>query len=187
MNTILMQRRDPAAKAKQLRRAGIVPCAIYGADLEESISTQIDQSTAMQLRRNKRNGSKVDLEVEGKVYPTLIKALEFNTLNNQVVHIGFQVLDAGKKVNSVADIVLINRDKLTGVLEQGQLQVPHAAEPEYLLDTVIVDLEKIPVGTTLTIGDIPEFQSDKIELQADAGNIVLRVNDKKRVDARTGE
>lgn len=43
----------------------------------------------------------------------------------------------------------------------------------------------MPIGTILTIGDIPEFQSDKIELQADAGNIVLRNSDKKRVDEKT--
>lgn len=72
---------------------------------------------------------------------------------------------------------------MSGVLEQ--MQIPHAAEPEYLLDTVTVNLENMPIGTILTIGDIPEFQSDKIELQADAGNIVLRNSDKKRVDEKT--
>ncbi|WP_342759848.1 hypothetical protein [Kineothrix sedimenti] len=66
-----------------------------------------------------------------------------------------------------------------------QMQIPHAAEPEYLLDTVTVNLENMPIGTILTIGNIPEFQSDKIELQADAGNIVLRNSDKKRVDEKT--
>ena len=91
---------------------------------------------------------------------------------------------AGKKFNSVADIVLINKEKVPGVLEQMQMQVPHAAKPKYLLDTVTVDLENLPVGTTLTIGDIPEFQSDEIELQADPGNIVLRISDKKRMDGK---
>ena len=35
-------------------------------------------------------------------------------------------------------------------------------------------------GTTLTVKDIPEFQSDKIELQIDADSMVLRIIDKKR-------
>ncbi len=181
MNTIMAQKRDQAAKAKQLRRSGIVPCVIYGASLKESLSVQIDQSTARQLQRTKRNGSKVNIQVDGKTYPTLIKDLEYNGMNNEILHISFQVLDARKKFNSVADIVLLNKEKVAGILEQMQMQIPHAAEPEYLLDTVTVNLENMPIGTTLTIGDIPEFQSDKIELQADAGSIVLRISDKKRV------
>lgn len=187
MDTITAQMRDPAAKAKQLRRSGIVPCVIYGAGLKESLSVQMDQRTARQLKRTKRNGSKVSIQVEGRSYPTLIKDLEYNVMNDEIVHISFYVLDAGKKINSVADIVLLNKDKVVGVLEQIQMQVPHAAIPENLIDTVAIDLENMPVGTTLTIGDIPEFTSDKIELLANAGNIVLRINDKKRVGAREEE
>ena len=185
MNTIMAQKRDQDAKAKQLRRSGIIPCVIYGAGLEESLSVQIDQKTAGQLQRTKRNGSKVDIQIDGKTYPTLIKDLDYNSMNNEILHISFQVLDAKKRFNSVADIVLINKEKVAGVLEQMQMQIPHAAEPEYLLDTVTVNLENIPVGTTLTIGDIPEFRSDKIELQADPGSIVLRISDKRRAEVNT--
>lgn len=185
MNTILAQKRGQDVKAKQLRRSGIIPCVIYGASLKESLSVQIDQRTAGQLQRTKRNGSKVNIQIDGETYPTLIKDLDYNSMNNEILHISFQVLDAKKKFNSVADIVLINKEKVTGVLEQMQMQIPHAAEPEYLLDTVTINLENIPVGTTLTIGDIPEFRSDKIELQADPGSIVLRISDKRRAEVNT--
>lgn len=182
MNTIMAQMRDPSAKAKQLRRSGIVPCVVYGAGLAASLSIQIDQSTARKMKRTSRNGSKVNLQVAGKKYPVLIKDLEYNSVNDEIVHISFHILDAGKKYNSVADIVLINRDTVPGVLELIQTQVPHAAEPEHLIDTVTVDLEGLPVGTALTIGDIPEFQSEHIELQADPSSLVLRIRDKKRAE-----
>lgn len=184
MDIIMAEMRDPAVKAKQLRRSGIIPCVISGADLKESLSIQIDQNTARQLRRTKRDGSKIDIQVDGKTYHTLIKDLEYNSLTDSIVHISFHVLNAEKKVNSVADIVLLNKDKVQGILEQIQMKVPHAAVPEYLLDTVVIDLAAIPVGTTLTIGDIPEFQSNKIELQAEPDSIVLRIRDKKRADAK---
>lgn len=179
MDIIKAEIRDPAAKAKQLRRLGIIPCVIDGAELLESLSVQIDQGTARQLKRTKRTGSKVDIQVGGKTYHTLIKKLEYNSLSDTIIHISFHVLDTDKKVNSVADIVLINKDKVQGVLERMQMRVRHAATPEYLLDTVTIDLDGVPIGTTLTIGDIPEFQSDKIELQTDPGNIVLRISEKR--------
>lgn len=184
MDIIKAKMRDPAAKAKQLRRLGIIPCVIDGAELKKSLSVQIDQGTVRQLKRTKRSGSKADIQVDGKIYHTLIKELEYNSLNDEIVHISFHILEVGKKVNSVADIVLLNKDKVQGTLEQMQMRVPHAAEPEYLLDTVTVDLYGIPIGTTLTVGDIPEFQSDKIELQVDPSNIVLRISDKKCADVK---
>ena len=184
MEIIKAEMRDPAAKAKQLRRAGIIPCVISGAQLEESLSIQIDQHTARQLKRSKRDGSKVNIQIGEKLYYTIIKDLEYNCLNDSVIHISFHVLDAGKKVNSVADIRLLNKDKVKGVLEQMQMRVPHAAEPEYLLDIVTIDLSDYQIGTTLTIGDITEFQSDKIELQADPGSIVLRIREKKNAGER---
>ena len=180
MDAIQAKLRDVALKAKQLRRCGFVPCVIYGAGLEESLSVQIPSCEARQLRKAKRIGSLVDVQVEGKRYHTLIKEIEYNNIKNEIIHISFQSLEKGKKANSVADIVLLNKDKVQGVLEQIQMQVPHAAEPEYLLDTVSVDLENCPVGTVITVRDIPEFQSDNIELQTDPNSIVLRISEKKR-------
>lgn len=181
MDIIKAEMRNPATKAKQLRRSGFIPCVIDGASLKESLCVQINLATASQLKRTKRKGSNADIEVDGKIFHTLIKELDYNSMTDSIVHISFHILDAGKKVNSVVDIVLLNKDKVQGVLEQIQLTVPHAAQPEYLLDTVTIDLAGVPIGTTLRIGDIPEFQSDNIELQADPGNIVLRISDKKRV------
>jgi large subunit ribosomal protein L25 len=187
IDIITAEMRDPSAKAKQLRRAGIIPCVISGSELKESLSIQIDQNTARQLKRTKRNGSQVTLQVEGKRYHTLIKDLEYNSLNNTIAHISFHVLESGKKVNSVADIVLLNKDKVQGVLEQMLTKVPHAAEPEHLLDLVTIDLDGFPIGTTLTIADIPEFQSDKIELQVDPSSLILRISDRKRGGDRAPE
>ena len=184
MDMIHADMRKADVKAKQLRRSGIIPCVIYGSGLEESLSIQIDQSTALHLKRTKRNGSMVDIQVDGKTYHTLIKDMEFDNLLDEVVHISFYLLEAGKKVNSVADIVLLNKDKVQGILEQIQMQIPHAAEPDYLLDTVTIDLDGRPAGTVILVEDIPEFTSDRIELRTDPGGIVLRINDKKRGDTR---
>lgn len=78
MDIIMAEMRNPETKAKQLRRSGIIPCVISGADLKESLSIQLDQNTARQLKRTKRNGSKVDIQADGKIYHTLIRDLEYS-------------------------------------------------------------------------------------------------------------
>lgn len=179
MNIIKVEKRDPKIKAKQLRRIGIVPCVIYGGQLKESLSAQIDQNTVRQLECNEHNGSKVKIQIFGQTITALIKDMEYNTLNNEMVHICFQALAANKKVNSVADIILTNKEKVPGVLEQIQLKVLHAALPDDLIDTVTVDLAGLPIGTVVTVGDIPIFQNNKIELQTAAESIVFRIRNKK--------
>lgn len=184
MDTIHAEMRTSNANSKQLRRLGFIPCVIYGANLTESLPIQMDLSTAQQLKRMKRNGSVVDVQVDGKTYHTLIKDMEFDYLIGEMIHVSFFVLEKGKKVNSIADVILLNKEKVRGVLEQIQMQIPHAAEPEHLVDTVTLDLDGKPAGTVILVSDIPELNNDNIELRTDPAGIVLRINDVKRANTR---
>ena len=73
MDVIKVEKRNEQAKANQLRRSGLVPCCVYGGDLPESISIQMDQQTANRLFHTKREGSQVGLELDGRVIPAQIK------------------------------------------------------------------------------------------------------------------
>lgn len=97
MNFIQADLRDTKVKVKQLRRSGFVPCVVYGARLEESLSVQISSSMAKLLRKTKRVGSLVDIQVEGKILHTLIKELNYDSIKNEIVHISFQILEKGRQ------------------------------------------------------------------------------------------
>ena len=45
----------------------------------------------------------------------------------------------------------------------------------------------MPCGTVLTVGDIPELNSGKLDLQADKTEIVLRISDKTRGPSRAAK
>ena len=184
METITVQPRAPELKARQLRREGAVPGVIFGAALPASIAVQMDAAAARRLRRTKRVGSKLCLRLGEQSYPVLIRDLDYDSISEETLHIGFQLLDAGRRVNSVADIVLLNQDKVAGVLEKLQMQVAHAAAPQFLLDTVTVDLAGLTAGSKLTVGDIPAFGSANIELLTDPAAIVVRVSEKRRLGTR---
>ena len=180
MDIITVQKRNSEEKAKKLRRAGFVPCIIFGGSLQESISIQMEEAVARKLVRFKREGSKLQLNLDDRTIPVQIKGMEQNTLKNEIVHIGFQALSADQKVNSVIHIILKNSDIIAGTLERMLHEIPYASLSADMIDTVTVDLEGMPVGTVLTVADIPELKSEKIDLQVDTSSIVLRVNDKIR-------
>ena len=130
--------------------------------------------------RTKREGSKLQLELDGEIIHVQIKEKVRDLISGKAEHIQFQSLRADQKVNSIAHIFLKNTDNIPGVLEQMLYEVPFSSLPEDMIDTVTIDLEGKPTGTVLTVSDIPEFQSSDIELQIKADSMVLRISDKKR-------
>lgn len=187
MDIVAVQKRDLAVKAKKLRRLGFIPCSVFGGTLKESVSVQLDEPTARKMIRMKREGSKLRVNLDGQVIPVQIKEKTINALNNEIVHIGFQMLEADQKVNSVIHIILKNTDLIAGTLEKLLLEIPYASLPADMIDTVTVDMEGMPVGSVLTVADIAELQSDKIELQVDPDSVVLRIRDVKRAITRDTE
>lgn len=179
MDTINVEKRNEKLKAKQLRRTGFVPCCVYGGALKEALSIQMSQNTAIKLFKNKREGSKIMLKLDDQMIPVQIKDKTINFVNDEVVQISFQALKADQKVNSVTHIILTNTEKVKGILERMLLEVPYASLPKDMIDTVSVDLEGLTVGSVLTVGDIPEFKTDNIDLQVDKETLVFRVNEKK--------
>ncbi|MFA7637239.1 MAG: hypothetical protein WCX81_05710 [Monoglobales bacterium] len=179
MNTITVAKRDFSIKAKQLRHSGIVPGSVYGGPLPDSISIQMDEGTARKLFRNKREGSKINLSLDGQIIPVQIKEKMVNTLNNEILNISFQALKTDQKVNSVIHIVLKNAEIITESLEKMLMEIPYASLPEDMIDTITIDVDGMKAGSIITVGDIPELMSDKIDLQVDKEEIVLRIREKK--------
>lgn len=183
MDIIKVEKRDTRANVKQLRRAGIVPCCVYGGSLPNALSIQMEQKAADQLIRTKREGSKLRLELNGEIIHVQIKEKVRDYISGKAEHIQFQALRADQRVNSIAHVFLKNTENVPGILEQMLYEVPFSSLPKDMIDTVTIDLEGRPTGTVLTVSDIPEFQSSDIELQIKADSMVLRISDKKRSTA----
>lgn len=179
MEIINVQKRDFTVKAKKLRRLGLVPGNIFGKSLPETIAVQIEEAVARKLIREKREGSKITLKLDGKSYPVQIKEISLNALTNVVLNLSFQALKADEKVNSVAHILVTGDEKIPGILEKMTLEIPYSAFPADMIDTVVLDIEGITAGTIIKVKDIPELMDEKIELQIDTEEFVLRVSERK--------
>ena len=99
-------------KAKRLRREGYVTGNVFGREMEGSLPVKIEKSAVEKLLKTSNKGSQIMLDVDGQSYDVLIKEIQFNPLKGQVDEIDFQALVSNEKVHSVAEIVLVNHDKL---------------------------------------------------------------------------
>lgn len=179
MEKLNVQKRDLSVKAKKVRRLGMVPGSVFGKSLSESIAIQMDETAARKLIRQKREGSKISLDIDGKLVWVQIKEKSMNLLNHEILHISFQALTEDEKVNSVIHIFLDNDEKLGSLLEKMMMEIPYAALPEDMIDTITIDTEGMKAGDILMVKDIPELMSDKIELQVNTDEMILRINERR--------
>ena len=112
MNTLKAEKRTMDTKAKRLRREGYVTGNVFGREMEGSLPVKIEKSAVEKLLKASNKGSQIMLDVDGQSYDVLIKEIQFNPLKGQVDEIDFQALVSNEKVHSVAEIVLVNHDKL---------------------------------------------------------------------------
>ena len=168
MTTLKVQRRNMETKAKKLRREGYVTGNLFGKEIEGSIPLQIEKQEAERIERECMKGSQLYLELDGKTYDVLIKEMDYRAMKHEIVEMDFQALVKGEKVHSVAEVILLNKEKVTeGVLEQLLEEIAYKATPEELVEKVEIDCAALRLGDTLKVADLDIAKNDKIDLQTD--------------------
>ena len=168
MTTLKVQRRNMETKAKKLRREGYVTGNLFGKEIEGSIPLQIEKQEAERIERECMKGSQLYLELDGKTYDVLIKEMDYRPMDHQIFEMDFQALVKGEKVHSVAEVILLNKEKVTeGVLEQLLEEIAYKATPEELVEKVEIDCATLRLGDTLKVADLDIAKNDKIDLQTD--------------------
>ena len=168
MTTLKVQRRNMETKAKKLRREGYVTGNLFGKEIEGSIPLQIEKQEAERIERDCTKGTQLFLELDGKTYDVLIKEMDYRPMDHQILEMDFQALVKGEKVHSVAEVILLNKEKVTeGVLEQLLEEIAYKATPEELVEKVEIDCAALRLGDTLKVADLDIAKNDKIDLQTD--------------------
>ena len=176
MNTLKAEKRSMDVKAKKLRREGFVTGNIFGREIKESIPVKIVKKDLDKLLKTSSKGSQIMLDVDGTKYDVLIKDVEFNPLKGQVDEIDFQALVSNEKVHSVAEIVIVNHDKVAdGVLQENMEEVNYKAYPSALVDKVEVDVAGLKVGDMIRVKDLSLAKDKDIDIKDDPEAVVLTV------------
>ena len=189
MNTLKAEKRDMSIKAKRLRREGYVTGNVFGKEIKGSIPIKLEKSAVDRLVKIHRRGSQVMLDVDGESMDVLLKEINFNPLKGQVDEIDFQALVKGEKVQSVAEVILENHDKVaSGVLQLLLEEVPYRALPGDLIEKVMVDVGNLKVGDSIKVGDLDMAKNEKVDLLIDPETIIVTVSESRNaVEEDTGE
>ena len=177
MNTLKAEKRSMDVKAKRLRREGYVTGNLFGREIEGSIPVKMHKPDVERLLKTNNKGSQILLDVDGQKYDVLIKEVDFNPMAGRVDELDFQALVSNEKVHSVAEIVLVNHDKIqTGVLQENLTEIAYRAYPSSLVDKVKVDVGEMKIGDAIYVKDLPIAEDKDIDLKTDPESVVVMLN-----------
>lgn len=177
MNTLKAEKRSMDVKAKRLRREGYVTGNLFGREIEGSIPVKMHKPDVERLLKTNNKGSQILLDVDGQKYDVLIKEVDFNPMAGRVDELDFQALVSNEKVHSVAEIVLVNHDKIqTGVLQENLTEIAYRAYPSSLVDKVKVDVGEMKIGDVIYVKDLPIAEDKDIDLKTDPESVVVMLN-----------
>ena len=174
MNTLKAEKRSMDVKAKRLRREGYVTGNLFGREIHGSIPVKMQRVDVERLLKTDNKGSQILMDVEGQKFDVLIKEVDFNPLAGRVDEIDFQALVSNEKVHSVAEVVIVNHDKLqAGVLQENLTEISYTAYPSALVDKVKVDVGQMKIGDTICVKDLPIAADKDIDLKTDPDAVVV--------------
>ena len=181
------QSRDEKLKPKQLRRKGIIPAVLYGKNLEESLSIQIPQKEITRFFKTNSKGSTLELSFLGKKYMALLREATYKPATYELEHLSFQALIADEVVESVARIILLNREKVSGMVQQPQFEVAYRALPAHLIERIELDLEGFDIGDSIRVEDLEIAKDSNIEIITPLDTLVVSVVDSRVIEETLDE
>ncbi len=140
--------------AKAVREKGNVPCVIYGG--KEQIHFEAD-IRAFKPVIFTPNAHIVEIDLDGKVYKTVLQEAQYHKINDKLIHADFLEIQDGKPVTANIPIVITGQSdgvKKGGklVLKMRKLKVRGIAAT--LPDTIAIDITKLDIGDSIAVGDI---------------------------------
>ena len=142
--------------AKNLRKVGSIPAVMYN-DKGEVTMLEINAVEFNKAWRTVTATTPVDLTADGKTVKALIKDVEYNIRNDQVLHADFFVPAADQKLVYKYKVQLTGN--AAGVLKGGFMvkRVPEIkvqATIANLPERVVVDVSALNVGDCIKVKDI---------------------------------
>lgn len=154
-----VEKRDVLGKnVKKLRREGILPGNIYGKGLP-SIAVQMKTDDFQAMYKEVGETGLIDVMLEGKRHPSLIKNLQLKYPLKQPLHVDFFQVNLKEKVKTMVPLLIVGEPKAViekiGLLIQPLSEVEVEALPEGLPENIEVNVESLAaIDDQITVADL---------------------------------
>lgn len=164
-------------KIKTLRREGILPGNVYGKGLP-SVALQVKLEEFDKAHKDAGDTGLIDLQLDGKSHPVLVKNLQMNFRTHTPLHADFYQVNLKEKVKANVPVVTVGEPKAVaekvGMLMQTLSEVEIEALPDKLAENIEVNVEHLAeLNEQITVGDLKAPEG--VEILTDPGQVVAKI------------
>ena len=146
--------------SRRLRRAEKVPGIVYGGGRDASVIELDHNNLYHKLKLEAFHASILDMELDSKTEPVLLRDVQMHAWKQVVLHVDFQRVAADKKIHMKVPLHFINADIAPGVkLSSGMVshiinELNILCLPKDLPEFIEVDLKDLASGHSLHLSNL---------------------------------
>ena len=161
VQTLKLERRElTGKKVRSLRRQGIIPAHVYGADIEPA-SVQVDERTLNRLLPSVGSNIPVSVEYDGQDTENIcfVREVQRHPVSDAVIHVDFMRVDVSRAVSAEVPLTLTGTSaavaNMAGTLLQSVQSLLIEALPMDMPAEIIVDISVLnALDSTLSVSEI---------------------------------
>jgi large subunit ribosomal protein L25 len=146
--------------SRRLRRASRVPAIVYGGK-EQPVSVELDHNEIYHaLRKEQFHASILQMQLEGKSHPVLLRSVQWHPYKQIVMHVDFQRVSADQALHTKVPLHFTNAEtspavKLSAaIISHVMTDLEIACLPANLPQFIEVDLSNLVGGASIHLADI---------------------------------
>ena len=146
----------PHSNLTTLRGQGNVPGVVYGYQTETTPITVSEIELIKTLRESGRNGL-INMDVDGKTLNVVLSDFQRDALKGSFKHVDFLAVNMADELEVSVTVHLLGDsagEKAGGVVNQPNREILIKVKPSDIPDSIEVDVTKLGIGETITVGDI---------------------------------
>lgn len=168
---------------KTIRRAGDVPCNLYGNGLENILFTI--SAKDLKTITHTPNSYIIELDIDGKKYLSVLHEVQYHPLTDEALHVDFLAVDENKPVAISVPVIVTGHAegvKLGGKLVVSTRKLKISAKLDKLPDTLEVDSTPLGIGKQIVAGDL---KFDGVTILSPKATIICSVRSTRAVAENT--
>lgn len=183
MTQIKMQIQKRAEKGSnasgKMRAKDIIPGVVYSKG-KETVHVAVNKLEFEKVYRVAGTTSLLNLELDGRSIPAIIKEVQRHPFKSEVLHVDFQELNMNEKVKITIPVVLLNRDSIKtqpSVLVQQLDEIEVECLPSHIPSTAEADVQDMDFDTTIFVSDLDVAKDENITILGELDSVVCTLTE----------